>query len=158
LVPHKAVDLCAPRGTPIIAPLSGEVTRRGVSEHGGNNFMIRHGSGLVTYYAHADEVYVSVGQRVRQHEIVATVGSSGVTSLGRSMDPHLHLQVQASEDFSSEHYDPVAFLDALGIRKDGLLFYWKDGYPRSAGISPLLAFALGAGAVVGSVWLVREVM
>ena len=157
LVSHKGVDFCAPKGTPIIVPLPGVVTRRTVTEHGGNNVTVRH-NGFVTYYAHADEIFVNVGQKVRRHEVIATVGNSGTTSSGFTMTPHLHLQVMASEDFSSEHYDPVAFLDALGVRKDGISFYWKDGYPKvpTSAFPPWLAVALGAGLVVGSIWIVRR--
>ena len=158
LVPHSGIDLCAPKGTPIIVPLPGVVTRRTVTEHGGNNVTVRH-DGFVTYYAHCDEILVNVGQKVRQHEVIATVGQTGVTSAGVRITPHLHWQVQASEEFSSEHYDPVALLDTLGVRKEGLLFYWKDGYPKvpMRWLPSLLAVALGAGAVVGSVWIAREV-
>lgn len=155
LVSHRGVDFCAPKGTPIIVPLAGVVTRKTVTTHGGRNVTVRH-DGFVTYYAHADEIFVEVGQRVRQFEIIATVGQTGVTSAGLAIDPHLHFQVQAEEDFSSTHYDPVAFLDALGVQKVGLSFFWKDGFPKRPRPSGMLAAVLGAGAVVGSVWLVQE--
>ena len=153
-VDHRAIDFCAPKGTPIIAILPGVVVTKTTTEHGGNNFIISHGS-FVTYYAHCDRIFKEIGDRVQKFEIVATVGQTGVTSQGYTPDPHLHMQVMATASFSSEHYDPVAFLDGLGVQKRGLNFYWKDGYPK--GLSPILALGIGALAVVGGVFVWTKV-
>lgn len=151
LRPHSGIDLCAPRGTPIIMPLPGVVTRKTRTDHGGNNFTVRHDGGFVTYYAHCDDILVDVDQPVRQFEIAATVGQTGVNTYGNAVDPHLHWQVQATEDFSSTHYSPEALLDTIGIYRQGLVYYWKEGFPqrppstvRAAG-----AFVVGAAVVVG---------
>lgn len=55
----------------------------------GNYFMIDHGNGVSTFYAHCSDVYVSVGQTVSKGEIVGTVGSTGW-----STGAHLHFEVR----------------------------------------------------------------
>jgi murein DD-endopeptidase MepM/ murein hydrolase activator NlpD len=149
LVPHPGIDLCAPKGTPIIAVLPGTVVAKTTTEHGGNNFTISHGA-FVTYYAHCNRIFKEIGDKVGKFEVVAEVGQTGVNSDGNPIDPHCHFQVMATKAFSSEHYDPVALLDSLGIVKQGLTFYWKSGYP--GGLGPFAGMLIGVLVVVGGVF------
>ncbi len=55
----------------------------------GNYFMVDHGNGVSTFYAHCADVYVSVGQYVSRGEILGTVGATGW-----STGPHLHFEVR----------------------------------------------------------------
>lgn len=55
----------------------------------GNYFMVDHGNGVSTFYAHCSDVYVSVGQSVSRGETLGTVGSTGW-----STGPHLHFEVR----------------------------------------------------------------
>jgi murein DD-endopeptidase MepM/ murein hydrolase activator NlpD len=84
---HLGVDLAAPRGTPIWAPGDGRVKiagRRGVS---GKLVVLRHAQSYETVFAHLHTIAPEVrkGARVRQKQVIGTVGSTG-----RSTGPHLH--------------------------------------------------------------------
>ena len=50
--------------------------------------VVEHGDGTTSLYAHCHELKVRKGDKVRQGDIIATVGSTG-----RSTGPHLHLEV-----------------------------------------------------------------
>ena len=83
--PHFGVDLAAPKGTPIVAPADGIVSLADEDMYfEGSLVMIDHGQGLISYYLHNEDVLVEAGQRVKQGESIATVGSRG-----RSTGPHL---------------------------------------------------------------------
>ena len=85
---HKGVDFAAPTGTPIYAAGDGVVER--ASRYGayGNYIRIRHNSKLKTAYAHLHRMKVKAGTRVKQGQIIGTIGSTG-----RSTGPHLHYEV-----------------------------------------------------------------
>lgn len=90
---HKGLDIGASKGTPIYAAASGTVT---VSQYGygggyGNYVMISHGNGVQTLYGHCSELCVSVGEYVSQGQLVARVGSTGV-----STGNHLHFEVRVN--------------------------------------------------------------
>ncbi len=76
-------------GIDIYAAAPGKVvyTEQGSQIYGGVT-MVNHGWGVYTVYAHQDEIFVSVGQRVKTGEVIGKVGSSG-----RSTGPHLHWEV-----------------------------------------------------------------
>lgn len=85
---HKGVDIAANKGTPIYASKSGTVIYAGYKSDYGYHVKINHGNGLVTLYAHCSELYVSVGQEVKQGQTIAAVGSTG-----QSTGPHVHFEV-----------------------------------------------------------------
>ncbi len=85
---HKGVDFAAPTGTPIYAAGDGVVEKVGWVSGYGKYIRIRHNSSLKTAYAHMSKNKVKTGQRVKQGEVIAYVGSTG-----RSTGPHLHYEV-----------------------------------------------------------------
>lgn len=90
---HKGLDIGASKGTPIYAAASGTVT---VSQYGygggyGNYIMISHGNGIQTLYGHCSELCVSVGEYVSQGQLIAKVGSTGI-----STGNHLHFEVRVN--------------------------------------------------------------
>jgi len=101
-VRHRAVDIAAPIGTPIIAVDRGTVTRAGWNEQGYGLFVIvDHNIGYVTLYAHLSEIWVEAGDVVTQGQFLGAVGSTG-----NSTGPHLHLEVR---DFGNR-VNPLDFL------------------------------------------------
>lgn len=83
--PHGGMDIAAPKGTKIVAPLSGVVTMVSKLYYTGNTVIIDHGFGISTVFAHMNRVMVKVGQRVKQGAQIGTVGMTG-----RATGPHLH--------------------------------------------------------------------
>ncbi|MBQ3565882.1 MAG: peptidoglycan DD-metalloendopeptidase family protein [Oscillospiraceae bacterium] len=99
---HKGLDIAAPSGTDIYASDSGIVTEAGWNDGGyGYCVVIDHGNGYVTLYAHASEVFVSVGQIVSQGDLIAAVGTTG-----DSTGNHCHFEVR----YDGSYLNPQDFV------------------------------------------------
>ncbi len=99
---HNGIDISAPKGTEVEATGDGVVQEAGRHESGyGNEIIIDHGNGIKTKYAHLSEVYVVVGQEVREGEVIGAVGMTG-----RSTGPHLHYEVMVGQ----LHVNPARYL------------------------------------------------
>jgi len=85
--PHNGIDYRAPRGTPVYAAGDGKVIRSAYSKYNGNHVFIQHPNGIVTKYLHFTKRKVRKGQRVKQGQVIGTVGSTGLAS-----GPHLHYE------------------------------------------------------------------
>lgn len=86
---HGGIDFAAPTGTPIQAARDGEVLFAGTRGGYGNTVVIDHGGKTETLYAHASELLVKAGDKVRAGDEIAKVGSTG-----RSTGPHLHFEIR----------------------------------------------------------------
>lgn len=86
---HTGLDISTPLGTGIRPIAPGTVTYAGYKGSYGNLIIIDHGNGIQSYYAHCNELYVSVGQNVDSGSTIAAVGSTG-----NSTGPHLHLEIR----------------------------------------------------------------
>lgn len=87
---HTGVDIPRPAGTPIFASAAGTVVRVVHSGVGyGRYVVIDHHNGYTTLYAHASATHVSVGQRVNQGDVIASVGRTG-----NATGNHLHFEVR----------------------------------------------------------------
>ncbi|MBR4401648.1 MAG: M23 family metallopeptidase [Synergistes sp.] len=103
---HTGLDLLSPKGTPIYAVLDGVVE---IVSDGGPGFrgygkviLINHGGKLWTLYSHNTTNNVKVGQRVKQGEMIATVGMTG-----RATANHLHFEVRNAK---GTPLDPLKYL------------------------------------------------
>ena len=86
---HNGIDFAAPSGSAVKVVAAGLVTK--VERQSGYGLMVEvnHGNGYVTRYGHNRRALVKVGERVRNGQKIATVGTSG-----RSTGPHLHFEVE----------------------------------------------------------------
>jgi murein DD-endopeptidase MepM/ murein hydrolase activator NlpD len=100
--PHDGIDLAAPAGSPVKTAAPGVTLYAGEQQGYGLIVIVEHEGGLITLYAHNRDVRVKTGQKVREGQVVATVGDSGKTS-----GPHLHFEVRRDGK-------PVDPLDYLG--------------------------------------------
>jgi murein DD-endopeptidase MepM/ murein hydrolase activator NlpD len=85
--PHRGIDYAADRGTPVWAAGDGKVIASGYTEANGNYVVIQHGSDVQTKYLHLHKRAVKVGTRIRQGQVIGTVGSTGYSTA-----PHLHYE------------------------------------------------------------------
>ena len=100
---HKGIDIAAPIGTPILAAASGEVIFAGWSSGGyGNLVKMKHPDGSVTFYAHNNKIFVRRGQKIKQGQQIAEMGSTGY-----STGPHLHFEIRKN---GSTAVNPIAYL------------------------------------------------
>ena len=86
---HAGVDLAVLAGTPIAAPAPGVVAFTGRWAIRGNVVVVDHGAGVHTVYAHASELLVTPGQEVVTGQVLARVGTTGL-----STGPHLHWELR----------------------------------------------------------------
>ncbi|GAB4369596.1 MAG: M23 family metallopeptidase [Elainellaceae cyanobacterium] len=98
---HAGVDFGADYGSPIWAANAGVVIFAGWYGGYGQAVIIDHGSGVTTLYGHSSELYVSEGQTVQKGQVIAAIGSTGL-----STGPHLHFEVR----LSGEPTDPMKYL------------------------------------------------
>jgi murein DD-endopeptidase MepM/ murein hydrolase activator NlpD len=90
-LPHEGVDISAPMNTPIFAAAKGRVVRAGWLVGYGLAVEIDHGFGYATLYGHASTLIVQSGQEVLRGEMIARVGSTGI-----STSSHLHYEVRVN--------------------------------------------------------------
>ncbi len=89
---HRGVDLAGALGGPIRAVRSGTVIQVGAHRGLGHLVELEHVGGLTSLYAHLGTVQVRLGQRVRQGEIIGTVGKTG-NARHPAIAPHVHLEM-----------------------------------------------------------------
>jgi len=101
--PHYGIDFAAKEGTKIKAMLDGTATMVEPDLfYTGGTLIFDHGHGISTLYMHMKDIYVKKGQKVKQGEIIGTVGSTG-----RSTGPHLDIRL----NWFGVRLDPATVLD-----------------------------------------------
>jgi len=101
--PHYGLDFAADKGTKIKAMLDGKVT---LAEsdlfYTGGTLIFDHGHGISTLYMHMEKILVKKGQKVKQGDIIGTVGSTG-----RSTGAHLDIRL----NWFQTRLDPATVLN-----------------------------------------------
>ena len=101
--PHYGIDISAKQGTVIKSSGSGIVT---MAEddlyYTGGTIIMDHGHGISTIYSHLETIFVSVGDKINQGDIIGTVGSTG-----RSTGPHLDFRV----NWFQTRLDPMSVIN-----------------------------------------------
>jgi murein DD-endopeptidase MepM/ murein hydrolase activator NlpD len=90
---HEAIDILAPRGTPVVAVEDGRIEKLFTSERGGLTvYQFDPGRTYCYYYAHLDRYAPGLkeGQTVKRGQILGYVGTSGNAS---PQTPHLHFTI-----------------------------------------------------------------
>ncbi len=86
---HMGIDIAGKRGDPVVATANGTVGFAGWDTLYGNYLIINHAGGLATAYGHNARLLVKRGDRVKQGQLVAYLGSTG-----KSTAPHLHYEIR----------------------------------------------------------------
>ncbi len=109
---HAGIDISGSNvnGAPVVAAADGVVTYAGWIGGYGNCIIINHGSGIVSLYGHGSETVATVGQVVKQGDIIMKVGSTG-----NSTGPHVHFEIRKN----GEVVDPIPYLNGEITNIDG---------------------------------------
>lgn len=106
---HSGTDIGAPGGTPILAAADGTVTIANAIDSWGGGYgyhiKISHNDTFDTLYAHCSSICVTVGQEVKQGEVIGYVGTTG-----NSTGNHLHFEVWQN----GERTDALGYFKAKG--------------------------------------------
>lgn len=89
---HKGLDIAAPKGTAIMASAGGTVIFSGSGSPYsgyGNTVVVQSSPSVVILYGHCTSLYVRKGETVAQGQVIASVGSTGI-----STGNHLHFEIR----------------------------------------------------------------
>jgi peptidoglycan LD-endopeptidase LytH len=111
---HRALDIMAPRGTPVLAADSGRILRMSTNTLGGITiYAVDPGERIVYYYAHLDRYFdgLMAGREIARGD---TLGYVGTTGNAPKNVPHLHFQVMRMPAnrklyWNGEAIDPFPF-------------------------------------------------
>lgn len=122
---HKGIDIGCPKGTDIVAVWDGVVSKTDSSElytSWGKHVVINHGDGISTLYAHLNDIFVKVGDKVTLGQVIGKSGNTGrvfnsdVPVGGTYDDPnsprsrgvgaHLHFEIH----INGQEVDPYPYL------------------------------------------------
>ena len=110
---HLAVDIGGKTGANVRAAADGIVAYADDTVAGfGNLVILVHSGGMLTFYGHNSKLKVIAGQRVRRGDVIAEVGSTGI-----SRGPHVHFEMA----YGGELCDPLPLMRP-GVRR-------HDGHP-----------------------------
>lgn len=108
---HTGIDFAGGVGAPIYATADGVVAS--AADEGttglGKNVRLEHRFGLITVYAHMNEITVRKDQKVKRGDLIGFVGTTG-----RSTGPHLHYEVRVRslepDNYYELTYNPMPFI------------------------------------------------
>ena len=92
-VVNEGIAIATPRGMPIRASADGEVAYVGNAlKDFGNMVILRHANGFMTSYAHADQIIVAEGTKVKSGALLGYVGKTGNVA-----SPQLHFTLREND-------------------------------------------------------------
>lgn len=120
--PHDAIDIMAPRGTPVVAAAPGTVEKLYYSEGGGgiSAYVRSDDKRWIYYYAHLDAYAAGLaeGQRIARG---APIGTVGFTGNANPDGPHLHFAIHRMGPGESWHQgapvNPYPLLAGTPVRR-----------------------------------------
>jgi hypothetical protein len=86
---HEGLDLAGEVGDIVRAPAAGIVVLAEPLQVRGNAVILDHGAGVLSGYYHLSASEVTIGQAVRQGQVLGKVGSTGLVT-----GPHLHWELR----------------------------------------------------------------
>ncbi len=127
---HPGVDIAVPSGTEIKSPADGKVIDARFKSGGcGGTIQIEHGNGFVSRYCHCKNIKVSIGDSVKQGDVVGlTGGGSGDNGKGNSTGPHLHFELKKN----GQLVDPIDYIGS----DVGAYDLTKTGVNQKSSITP----------------------
>ena len=153
---HLGLDLFAPAGTPVHAPLAGTVASVADNDRPldyGPTVIVRHttpeGDGFHTLFGHLDRAtldHLVPGQRIQPGDVIGRLGDPSVNG---GWPPHLHLQVIALDPLRDEGAEPADRGDFPGVALHRLRAVWESVSPDPtplAGLPPGTATSVPASA------------
>ena len=88
--PHYGLDFAQDEGAPVKAMINGTVTLAETDlYYTGGTLIFDHGHGISTLYMHLNKIFVKKGQKVKQGEVIGTVGATG-RATGAHLDVRLN--------------------------------------------------------------------
>lgn len=137
---HAGLDMAAQVGTEIHAPADGVVLFAGRYSlqrsvgwwRYGNVVLLGHGEHFVTIFGHCEEVLVRKGQQVAQGDVIAKVGSTGM-----STSPHLHYEVRRRGEEGLRPVDPRIYILDHRWRDEERILVRNRSAPAATEFQPL---------------------
>lgn len=109
---HQGIDIAAPSGTGVIAPIDMTVLRTGYQAGGAGNYVVgQDASGYQYKFFHLQGLDVQAGQQISGGSVFANVGNTG-----RSTGSHLHFEVR---DAAGNLLNPSRFLSGSSVISKG---------------------------------------
>ena len=101
---HYGLDIAAAAGTEISCFADGTVTAVGESSSYGKYITVSHGGGFSTLYAHCSRILAASGASVKEGDVIAEVGETGVAT-----GPHLHFELHQG----SQYLNPIYYVSLV---------------------------------------------
>jgi murein DD-endopeptidase MepM/ murein hydrolase activator NlpD len=86
---HFGIDIVTKVGTPVFASAGGFVVFAGYTDNYGHVLILSHSDGYLSFYKHCSVLLKRDREFVKQGELIAQTGNSGLATTG----PHLHFEI-----------------------------------------------------------------
>ncbi len=116
---HHALDILAPRGTPVLAAVDGKLRKLLISQAGGLTiYETDESEAMIYYYAHLDHYAAGLEEGMSLHK-GDVIGYVGTTGNAPPNTPHLHFAIArlpvSKEWWTGNPIDPFPLLRDRGI-------------------------------------------